>query len=100
MNEFTKKEIAFIERVRKENIDISKLTKRLNILIKYCEISAIIIITFILVIMFIIGEMPKVYHVLIIFSVFFVVLSQYLNWKHTLKFILKNKETLVKKDEK
>ena len=100
MNEFNKKEIAFIERVQKENIDISKLTKRLKYLIKYCEISAAIIITFILIIILIIGETPKIYHVLIFFSVFFIVLSQYLNWKRTLKFIRKNKETLVNNDEK
>ena len=57
--------MAFIERVKKENIDISKLAKRLNILIKYSEISAIVIAVFVLAIIFIIGEMPKVYHVLI-----------------------------------
>ena len=97
MNEFTKKELAFIERIQKENIDISKLSRRLKLLIKYCEISAAIFAIFILIIIIVIGEMPKIYHVFIFTSVFLVVLSQYLNWKHTLKFILKNKDTLAKK---
>ena len=95
MNEFTKKEIAFIERVQKENIDITELSKRLKFLIKYCEISTALIIVSILAVIFIIGESPKIYHVLIFLSVFFVVLSKYLNWKHTLKFIRKNKGSLI-----
>jgi hypothetical protein len=94
MNEFTKKEIDFIKRLKKEDIDISKLSRRLTLLIKYCEISAAIFAALILVIIFIIGEMPKIYHALIVLSVFFVLLSQYLNWKHTLKFLHKYKVSI------
>jgi len=87
MNDFTKRELAFVEKLKKDNTDLSKLTKRLIILIKCCQIVAAIIIPFILLVVFVIGEEPKIYHILIFSSVFFIFLAQYLNWKHALKVI-------------
>lgn len=99
MENLTKKEAAFVERIKKENIDLAKLEKRLAFLIKYCHVAAVIIILFILLIVFVVGETPKIYHLLAISSVFFVVLSQYINWKNTLKFIGKLKQTQHKENE-
>ena len=99
MKDLTKNEAAFVEKIKKENIDLSKLTKRLKILIKYCQILAAIIIPVLLFVVFVIGETPKIYHLLAFLSVFFIVLSQYINWKNTLKFIEKHKETYFKGNE-
>jgi len=92
MNDLTKKEAAFVEKIKKENIDLSKLAKRLKFLIKFCHIVAAIIIPITLFVVFVIGEKPKIYHLLAFLSIFFVVLSQYINWKHTLKYIDKLKK--------
>jgi len=92
MKDLTKKEAAFVEKIKKENIDLPKLAKRLKFLIKYCHIVTAIMIPVTLFVVFVIGETPKIYHLLAFLSIFFVVLSQYINWKHTLKLIDKLKE--------
>lgn len=98
MNDFTKRELAFVKKLKDDNTDLSKLTKRLIILIKYCQIVAAIFIPFILFVVFVIGEEPKIYHILIFSSVFFILLAKYLNWKHALKVIGKLKKNDEKKD--
>ena len=92
MKDLTKNEAAFLEKIKNENIDLSKLTKRLKLLIKFCQISAAIMIPITLFVVFVIGETPKIFHLLAFLSICFVVLSQYINWKKTLKFIEKLKE--------
>jgi len=99
MTTFSVKEKAFIERVREEKIDITKLVKRLKLLIKISEISAVTIFALMLIILFFIGETPKLYHVLILLSVFLLVFVQYLNWRNTLTFIQKNRALLMFRDE-
>lgn len=98
MNDFTKRELAFVKKLKNDNADLSKLTKQLIFLIKYCQIVAAIIIPFILFVFFVIGEKPKIYHILIFSSVFFILLAKYLNWKHALKVIGKLRKIDGKED--
>lgn len=98
MHEFSKKDAAFIERLEKENVDLSKLIKKLNFLIKYCQAAALVMTVFILCIVFVIGEKPKIYHALILLSGFLILLAQYINWKHSLKVIERFKEIKSQRD--
>jgi len=77
MNQFTEKEKVFFERLKKKKISISDLAKRLELLFIYVTVYGSIFPILALKITFVIGEKPKIYHILCVPSFAFATLAIY-----------------------
>ena len=89
MNQFTEKEKVFIENLEKNSVNISHLIKKMKAGIYVCYSIWVIFSILALIITFVIGEKPKIYHILFLASFFIITLGICVNCRYTLGILLK-----------